>query len=151
MHKVILDANKLLNLVKKLEDGDDSALIEIKELVNKSIVEDDPLPIIKAISKGIDEDHYSPLYEMMQNIDDETGGHPSEEDWQVIREHIEKHCKKKPVPINVKLRAAESLAEYLYAKRKSIEVADVTEKSDFSLELSIFEIELLKEHFNSEF
>jgi hypothetical protein len=106
---------------------------------------------------GRDPRKLSKLSELIIEIDEFTEGDISKEDWDEIIKLALSQYKYKDVSINDSRLAANTLAEYLYPKRKNTEKSsnDHVRHGDGvgegSLDLSEEEITLFKEKFNEEY
>lgn len=127
-------------------------LEELRDLINKGTAKD-PLVFLEAIMNGQDPRKFSGIYELIMEIDNFSNGDISPSDWTEIVDYTIDHAKYKDVSLTESHSAARTLAEYLHAKRKNIEMSGTGFGGDSidSDPLTEEEIELFKEKFNDEF
>lgn len=124
---------------------------ELRDLIYKNEA-NDPLVFLESVMTGQDPRQLSSIYELILEIDAFTGGEIGSGDWADIVDHVTSRYKYHVVPMSESMTAAKTLAEYLHAKRKSIEITGVDLDSNVSVNpLTADEIELFKEKFNDEF
>tara|TARA_R110000822_G_scaffold84867_3_gene199048 strand:- start:28251 stop:28655 length:405 start_codon:yes stop_codon:yes gene_type:complete len=113
----------------------------------------DPLVFLESVMNGQDPRKLSSIYELVMEIDGFCNGDLSSGDWSEIVEHVDQYNKYKDVSLNESIVASKTLAEYLYAKRKQVEIKDGSIASDSVVDnpLTVEEIELFKEKFNDDF
>lgn len=122
-----------------------------RELIHKGEATD-PLIFLESIMMGQDPRRLSSIYELVNEIDG-FSGQPTTADWKEIVEHVNEYFKYHIVSLSESHSAANTLAQYLHAKRKHVEI---NENSDDIFDasknpLTEEEIELFKEKFNDEF
>jgi hypothetical protein len=124
---------------------------DLRDLINKGEAKE-PLIFLESVMNGQDPRRISPLYELIEEIDNFTDGNISKSDWNEIYDLVRKDYKYHTVSLNESMNASKTLAEYLYPKRKQVDIVDGTNSSGSSAApLSEEEIELFKEKFNDEF
>lgn len=112
----------------------------------------DPLVFLECIMNGSDPRDTSDIYDLVMDIDGFTeDGVPSKEDWKQLVYHVENHFKYKIVSLSESTSAAKTLAEYLYAKRKQVDINDGSSEEMKLPPLTEEEIDLFREKFNDEF
>lgn len=84
----------------------------------------DPLIFLESVMNGQDPRHHSDVYKLALDIDEFSEGAPSPGDWDELFDLIRRECKYYPVSLSESASAAKTMAEYLHAKRKSIEHND---------------------------
>lgn len=124
---------------------------ELRTLIQKGEASD-PLVFLESIMNGQDPRRLSSLYELIMEIDDFTDGDIPRSDWNELVDNVLQNHKYKPVSLNDSQSAANTLAQYLHAKRKHVE-GDIgfNGNSAEHTPLTEEEIELFKEKFNDEF
>lgn len=125
---------------------------QLRDLINKGEAKD-PLVFLEAVMSGQDPRRLSSIYELIMEIDSFTNGELSKSDWSEIVDHVSSRYKYHTVSMSESLSASKTLAEYLHAKRKTVEVTGgKSGNSDpGSNPLTVEEIELFKETWNEEF
>lgn len=124
---------------------------ELRDLINKGGAKD-PLIFLEAIMNGQDPRGLSSTYELIMEIDSFTNGKLEKSDWSELVDHVTSRFKYQPVTLNESSNAAKTLAEYLHAKRKQVEIHGNINGADVSASpLTEEEIALFKEKFNDEF
>ncbi len=124
---------------------------ELRHLINKGEAKD-PLVFLEAVMNGQDPRRTSSIYELIMEIDNFTNGDLSPEDWNEIVDHVMSKFKYHTVSLGESTNAANTLAQYLHAKRKQVEMKGGGIGSSISEQpLTEEEIELFKEKFNDEF
>ncbi len=124
---------------------------QLRELINTGEAKD-PLIFLESVMSGQDPRRMSSIYELIMEIDSFTNGDLAKEDWSEIVDHVMTNFKYHVVSMNESTSAAKTLAEYLHAKRKHIELSGQGGDSGVvNHPLTDDEIELFKEKFNEEF
>jgi len=127
------------------------SITDLRELIHKGEATD-PLCFLESVMNGQDPRKQSSIYQLVMEIDDFTGGDITHADWSELVDHVITHNKFHSVSLTESVNASKTLAEYLFAKRKQI---DITDNRDGAVivnsPLSVEEIELFKETFNDEF
>lgn len=125
---------------------------DLRTLINEGKA-NDPLVFLECVMNGQDPRELSKLYKLVCEVDEFTSGQPSEEDWSEIVDLVMSTYKYQPVSLGQSVGASKTLAEYLHAKRKQVELnGNLTEgKSVQNNPLTEEEIILFKERFNEEF
>ena len=125
---------------------------DLRHLVHKGEAKD-PLVFLESVMNGQDPRRLSSIYELILEIDSFTGGDIGSGEWGEIVDHVSNRYKYKPVSLGESTNAAKTLAEYLHAKRKQVEIkgAGGIGGSIVDTPLSEDEIELFKEKFNDDF
>jgi hypothetical protein len=128
------------------------SIMDLRDLINKGEAKD-PLVFLESIMNGQDPRRLSSIYELVNEIDSFSNGELSKSDWSEIVAHVCDRFKYHTVPLGDSLAASKTLAEYLHAKRKQVEITGNQDGSVNSSNnpLSEEEIELFKEKFNDEF
>ncbi len=125
---------------------------DLRDLINKGEATD-PLVFLEAVMNGQDPRRLSSVYELICEIDSFTNGDISQSDWAEIVDHSTSRFKYHTVSLSESMNASKTLAEYLFARRKQIEISDKDKKNGNINEdpLTEEEILLFKEKFNDEF
>lgn len=125
---------------------------DLRDLIHKGEVTD-PLVFLESVMNGQDPRELSSIYKLVMEIDSFTNGDLSKDDWAEIVDHVISNFKYNTVTLSESMTASKTLAEYLHAKRKQVEVnsSDKSNISPHAHPLTEEEIELFKERFNDEF
>ena len=124
---------------------------ELREMILKGEAKD-PLVFLESVMNGQDPRKLSSIYELIMEIDEFSDGEISKNDWNEILDLVRSTYKYHTVSLADSLNASKTLAEYLYAKRKQVDVNNTQISNDNSnAPLSAEEIELFKEKFNEWF
>lgn len=124
---------------------------ELRSRINKGEIKD-PIVFLESVMNGNDIRVLSDIYKLITDIDEFTGGDITRSDWDEILEHTTKGAKYKLVGINESIGAAKTLAEYLYPKRKQVEITNKNNKINSKLKpLTEKEIKLFRTKFNENF
>ena len=128
------------------------SISDLRDLIHTGEVKD-PLVFLESVMSGQDPRRRSSIYELVMEIDSFTGGKLSSGDWAEIVDHVRDNYSYHSVPLGESINASKTLAEYLYAKRKQIDINDGTGSASSKAEepLTAEEIELFKEKFNDDF
>ena len=130
---------------------DKLSIEDLRELIHKGEVKD-PLVFLESVMTGQDPRKLSSIYELICEIDNFTDGNITKSDWSEIVDAVTANYKYHTVSLGESINASKTLAEYLYAKRKQIEINKNDTTDDISNSpLSEEEIELFKEKFNDDF
>jgi len=125
---------------------------DLRDLINKGEAKD-PLIFLESVMNGQDPRRLSSIYELICEIDSFNNGDLSKSDWSEIVDHVTSHYKYHTVPLSDSLAASKTLAEYLHAKRKQVEInggqGGTTDPANQPLTAE--EIELFREKFNDDF
>lgn len=113
----------------------------------------DPLVFLEAVMNGQDPRRLSSIYELVTEIDSFCDGDISKSDWHDIVDLVMNDFRYHTVTLSESITASKTLAEYLHAKRKQIELngGDPTIISAHDDPLTEEEIMLFKETFNDDF
>lgn len=111
---------------------------------------EDPLLFLESIMNGKDPRKTSRLHDIVSEIND-TGGLPDLNDWNEITTIILEEHECEEVSVGDSLTASKTLAEYLHAKKKQIEMNTNIGEGSSAKPLTENEIELFKEVWNDEF
>ncbi len=84
----------------------------------------DPLIFLESIMNGQDPRRLSDIYKLALDIEEFGDGVPTPEEWADLFDLIRTACKYHTVSLSESSSAAKTCAEYLHAKRKSIENID---------------------------
>lgn len=123
---------------------------QLRDLINKGEAAD-PLVFLESVMNGQDPRKLSDIYKLVLEIQDFSDGKPSDEDWAEIVDIVISRYKYYTVSMTESSNAAKTLAEYLHAKRKNVEVSGSTGNSVNGNPLTEEEIITFKEVFNDEF
>lgn len=125
---------------------------DLRELINNGEAKD-PLVFLEAVMNGQDPRKFSGIYELILEVDAFSDGDIARSDWNEIVDYAINHAKYKEVSLSESTSAAKTIAEYLHAKRKNIEMSSPGDDgyNVANNPLSEEEIELFKERFNEEF
>ena len=125
---------------------------DLRELIKNGEAKD-PLVFLEAIMNGLDPRKFSGIYELIMEVDSFSNGEVDQSDWQEIIDYTINHAKYKEVSLSESHSAAKTIAEYLHAKRKNIDIngGGMGEGSIHNDPLTEEEIELFKERFNDDF
>lgn len=130
---------------------DKLSIEDLRELIHKGEVKD-PLVFLESVMTGQDPRKLSSIYELICEIDSFTDGNITKSDWSEIVDAITANYKYHTVSLGESINASKTLAEYLYAKRKHIEINKNDATDDISdSPLTEEEIELFREKFNDDF
>lgn len=121
---------------------------KIRELIHSGEISD-PLIFLESVMNGQDPRCLSEIYILVCEINDLTGGQVSGTDWADICDLVYKKYKYQSVSLSESTSAAKTLSEYLYAKRKHVDINGADDKGkNSSPPLTEEEIKLFKEKFN---
>ena len=125
---------------------------QLRDLINKGEV-NDPLVFLESIMNGQDPRKLSRIYELVCEIDDFKQDQVSNEDWNELYDLVFNNYKYYTVSLADSIGASKTLAEYLHAKRKQVEVrgAEGSSGDPANNPLTEEEIILFRERFNDEF
>lgn len=125
---------------------------QLRDLINKGEVSD-PLIFLESIMNGQDPRKLSRVYELVCEIDDFSTDHISKQDWNELFELVFNNYKYYTVSLAESIAASKTLAEYLHAKRKQVEITDNQSGTGdpSNHPLTEEEIILFRERFNDEF
>lgn len=124
---------------------------ELRALINKGLAAD-PLVFLESVMNGQDPRKQSKLYDMVTDIDQFTDGDIPRSDWNELVNYVINNYKYQTVSMGDSMNAAKSLSEYLYPKRKQIDINDSAALGSVQTNpLTEEEIILFKEKFNDEF
>ena len=124
----------------------------MRDLINKGEAKD-PIVFLESVMNGQDPRNLSSIYNLIIEIDSFSDGKITKEDWHEIVDHVIAKYKYHTVSLSESLNASKTLAEYLYAKRKHVEISGDINHSE-SVEnnpLTEYEIELFRDKFNDNF
>lgn len=125
---------------------------QFRELISNGEAKD-PLVFLESIMNGQDPRKISKLWEMIEEINTFSDGAPSKEDWAEVIEYVDSHMRYCHVSLSESSHSAKVLAEYIYPKRKQVDL-NTSEMGKGGIQgdpLTEEEIELFKERFNDEF
>jgi len=124
---------------------------ELRGLINTGEAKD-PLVFLEAVMNGQDPRRLSDIHKLILEIEDFSDGVPSEEDWSEVVNLIIDRYKYYTVSMGESTNAAKTLAEYLHAKRKNVEISGGAGSAFVTGNpLTEDEIEMFKEKFNDDF
>ena len=125
---------------------------ELRDLIRRGEAKD-PLIFLEAVMNGKDPRQFSRLYKLVLDIQDFSNGSPDPSDWADVVDMVTSDFRYRPVNIGESITAAKTMSEYLYPKRKQVDLnGGAGNYSDPSSQpLTEEEIELFKEKFNDEF
>lgn len=83
----------------------------------------DPLVFLQSISQGQDPRNLSEIYKLVCEIDEFRDGAVAPEDWADVVDLVSSRYKYTKVTLRESIDASRTLAEYLHAKRKSVEIS----------------------------
>lgn len=128
------------------------SIAELRDLIHQGKASD-PLVFLESIMNGQDPREQSHIYKLACEIDEYcTDDGISREDWDEIFDHITTYHKYQKVSITESINAGKTLAEYLHAKRKQIDIgASNGDGSIVDSPLTEEEIVLFRERFNDEY
>lgn len=98
---------------------------QFRELINKGQATD-PLVYLESVMQGQDPRGLSEIYVLANEINEWSDGAPDPDEWAELFNKIQKHAKFAIVSLSESTAAAKTLAEYVHAKRKSIENIDAS-------------------------
>ena len=124
----------------------------LRELIHQGEAKD-PLVFLESVMSGNDPRQLSDIYELIEEIDSFTGGDISQGDWSDIVDLVSTFYKYRTVSLSDSIGASKTLAEYLHAKRKQIDINTDSSSSGILANnlLTEEEIEIFKEKFNDDF
>ena len=124
---------------------------ELRSLIHTGDAKD-PLVFLEAVMNGQDPRKLSDIYKLVLEVQDFSDGNPSSEDWAEIVDLVISRYKYYTVSMGESTNAAKTLAEYLHAKRKNVEISGGGGSGSVdATPLTEEEIELFKEKFNDDF
>jgi len=125
---------------------------ELRDLINKGEAKD-PLVFLEAVMNGQDPRGLSRLYKLVTDIQEFNNGEPDPSDWAEVIDLVMSDFKFRGVILGESIAAAKTLSEYLYPKRKQVDIGGSQGGSGDiqNNPLTEEEIELFKERFNDEF
>ena len=124
---------------------------ELRSLIHSGEAKD-PLVFLEAVMNGQDPRRLSDIYKLVLEVQDFSDGEPSSADWAEIVDMVISRYKYYTVSMGESTNAAKTLAEYLHAKRKNVEMSGgASSGSVDNNPLTEEEILLFKETFNDEF
>lgn len=123
---------------------------ELREMIHNKEASD-PLVFLECVMNGQDPRVHSKIYGLVNDIDGFCDGVPTKAEWQEVVELVNASYKYQPVKLSESSSAAKTLAEYLHAKRKNIELSETSNVSGSATPLTEEEIELFREKFNDQF
>lgn len=124
---------------------------DLRDLINKGEA-GDPLVFLESVMNGQDPRRLSDIYNLVMEIQDFSDGEPSSEDWAEIVDLVISRYRYHHVSLGESSQAAKTLAEYLHAKRKHVEMSGSRNGGQSEVPpLTEEEIMLFKEKFNDEF
>lgn len=101
---------------------------------------------------GQDPRRLSDIYTLVLDIDEFSDGVPSASDWAEVVDLVMNRYKYYPVPLSESMNATKTLAEYIYPKRKQIDIRESSALDDaVTRPLTPEEVDLFAERFNDEF
>lgn len=103
--------------------SDKLSIEQLRELIHDGEASD-PLIFLESVMNGQDPRRLSDIYKLALDIEEFSDGVPSPDEWFELFEQIRLACKYKTVSLAESTSAAKTVAEYLHAKRKSLEIAD---------------------------
>jgi hypothetical protein len=125
---------------------------DLRDLINKGQTKD-PLIFLESVMNGADPRKISRLYKLVAELHEFSDGEPDPSDWAEIVDIVLTDYKYRPVGLGESIRAAKTVAEYLYAKRKQIDTNGGNNGGYDSSNnpLTEEEVEVFKEKFNEWF
>jgi len=123
---------------------------DLRDLIKKGESRD-PLVFLESVMNGHDPRKLSSIYKLVCEIDEFTGGDLDKNDWSEIVDRVIADYKYDNVLLSESLAASKTLAEYLYPKRKQVDINGIGETEYVLNALTEEEIELFKEKFNDDF
>ena len=124
---------------------------ELRNLINEGEASD-PLIFLESVMNGQDPRKTSAIYDLILEVDAFNTGDIPRSDWTEIVEHATSHSKYEEVTLAESITASKTVAEYLHAKRKQVDIVNADHLAGGAHSpLSIDEIELFKDTFNAEF
>lgn len=94
---------------------------QLRELIYEGEASD-PLIFLESVMNGQDPRRFSDVYKLALDIEEFSDGVPSPDEWFDLFEQIRLVCKYKTVTLSESTSAAKTVAEYLHAKRKSLDI-----------------------------
>lgn len=131
-----------------------SPTISIKELRERISTSEcvDPLIFLESIVSGQDPRVVSQLFDLVEEIQEFTGGSPDKADWKQLYTFVNEEIKYRSPTISESLSAAKALSEYLHPKRKQVEITGNTAGGIGKVEpLTIEDIKLFRERWDEEY
>jgi len=131
---------------------DNITIEQYKKAMNEGRLSN-PLLFLESVSQGADTRRVSRVYKLVCEIEEFEGETISQSSWEELRKLIHEEFEFGIVSLSESITAAKTLAEYLYPKRKQVDISnnDSTTRSGSSINLTEEEIELFKEKFNEYF
>ena len=125
---------------------------DLRDLIHKGEAKD-PLVFLESVMNGQDPRKLSSIYKLILEIDSFTNGDLSKHDWSELVDNITANYKYDNVSLSESVAASKTLAEYMFAKRKQVDISsgDSNIASLANTPLTEEDITLFKEKFNDEF
>lgn len=125
---------------------------QLRDLIHKGEAKD-PLVFLESVMNGQDPRKLSRVYELVCEIDEFNSSEDiPRSDWNELVDLVMSEYRFQTVSLSESGSAARTLAEYLHAKRKQVEMSDrSTSNNPGDNPLTEEEIELFKEKFNEDF
>lgn len=123
---------------------------ELRDRIHKGEIHD-PLVFLESVMSGKDLRNLSEIYELVNKIDDLNANEITPADWNAVVELVNSKYKFDPLSLDKSLTAAKTLSEYIYPKRKQVDINDNNTKSVSNTPLTKEEIKLFKRKFNENF
>ena len=125
---------------------------DLRELINEGGATD-PLVFLSSIMDGVDPRHDSELYDLACEIDSFLGksDRVSPQDWHDLFTLIKRDYKYRTVSLTESVGATKTLAEYLHAKKKQVDLGITGGLDVKAEELTADEVKIFKEKFNANF
>lgn len=111
----------------------------------------DPLIFLESLVQGNDLRNASMIFELVMEIDEDTGGDPGKDDWDEVVQVVRRYYKHESVKISASQRAAETLASYIHPKVKPDDGNSNNVGEQKLPELTEDEIIIFREKFNDEY
>jgi len=94
---------------------------DLRDLINKGQAKD-PLIFLESVMNGADPRKISSLYKLVAELHEFSDGEPDPSDWAEIVDIVLSEYKYRPVALGESMMAAKTMAEYMYPKRKQVDL-----------------------------
>lgn len=113
-------------MTRKTKNKEKSDSISLEQKIQQICADNDlqdPMVLLVAAANGIDLTRRSKLYEMLVSLEEEfIGDVPDYESWVSFIKKAKKEFRYMPISQSAQLSAQKNVAEYLHAKKKSVDV-----------------------------
>ena len=111
----------LAGLIKNHMKHKPLTIEDLRSLINKGQAKD-PLIFLESVMNGADPRKISSLYKLVEELHEFSDGDPDPSDWAEIVDIVLSEYKYRPVGLGESITAAKTMAEYMYPKRKQVDL-----------------------------